>query len=1007
MHLHGHDGYSMLDALGKPIDVVSKAKELGQIAIAQTNHMFMGGYLDFYDSAKEVGIKPILGLEAYIVDDMKVHSKYSHITLLAKNLNGLRNLFKIVSNANINGFYYVPRTDVKDLFKYGDDLIVLSGCINGYFAKEIDNDSRLDMMIRQFYDRFGKDFYIELMPHNYDKQKILNDKLLQYSKKYGIDCVATEDFHYINSGDTKYHNILIMIKNKKNIKSKDNFGFSVTDLYIKSRSEMERDFKNVMLWDDKFIGYILDTTLSIADQCNVDLENRDYVFPKIDVPSQFKDSFDYLKYLALNGLEERGLKHNSKYIDRLNYELKIISEKHFSDYFLIVRDFIKWAKDKKIPVGPGRGSAVGSLIAYLLKITEVDPIKYELLFERFINPLRIKIPDIDTDFGDVSRNKVKEYLSNKYGQGNVVSIGAYSFFTPNNCFRDVCRTQCLNFSEINDLAKTIYSSKDPLFKSYATIDDNLEVNEQLQKFAEKYPDIIEAVRKIQLQPRHFSVAAAGMLITNDINNYTAIKRTKTILASELDKINIEKLKLLKIDVLGLKTLTILDFTLKQIGKDFSFLYNLKIDNDKNILAHFCNGDTDGVFQFESKPMKELLKRVKPNSFEDIIVLNALYRPAVISSGMLEQYINRRNGYEKIQYFHPIIKKWTESTYGIIVFQEQLMGILTELGIDMATADLIRYEVEKGNQEQILEYLKDAHNKNLSDVEIKNIINYLLKIGGYAFNKSHSTAYAMIAWYCMYLKTYYPFQFIISLLNAWIKDTDTLRIYIRNLLRTGIKFGRLDINTSDKFFIYDKQKIRFGFYAVKGIGEKVIDEIIAHRPYVSFDDFLSKVPRRIVNKKIVEILIKAGAFDNIEKNAWDKYGKFYKIDQLEPYNKIKFRVDAFGFYFSPQKIFNKILKKLKSRGFVKLSQLYSISEGSFVKSFGTISSVVSYRMKNKNLIYFVDLEDRRGNNFTLIVYKELYNPEIIKEGNFVKFIGIKNKDKIILNKANGAISLIKE
>jgi len=896
VHLHTHSHYSLLDGLAKIDDLVKKAKALGMPALALTDHGVMYGLVEFYQKAKKAGIKPILGVEAYVARNghqdkrPKIDDSPYHLVLLAQNETGYQNLIKLTTIAHLDGFYYKPRVDLSLLEKYHDGLICSSACLVGEVARHFLNndDQKAEETAKKYQQIFGTgNYYLEVQNHpNIEKQKIVNKKIISLGQKLDIPIIATNDIHYLNNDDDYAQDVLLCIQTKKTLSDTDRMSYMGEDFSMRTPDQVNKDWKN----HPEFIT----NTLELAEKCNVELALGKTLLPNFKVPNG-KNDIEYLEDLCQQGLKKRynQTKVSQEIKDRLKYELEVIKKTGFTSYFLIVADFINWAKDNGIVVGPGRGSAAGSLVSYLTNITNIDPLEYNLIFERFLNPERISMPDIDTDFADTRRDEVIEYIADKYGQDHVAQIITFGTMAARAAIRDVGRVMGLPYTYCDKVAKMI-----PMFMSLdqatKTVPDLREVMVD--------PDgkrLIEIAKKLEGCARHASTHACGVVLTpGPMDEHIPRQRSsqnENEITTQYEMHAIEDLGLLKIDLLGLKNLTIIENTLEILKKARGI--EIDIDQipleDKKTFELLQRVETTGVFQLESSGMKRYLKQLKPTELEDIIVMVSLYRPGPME--FIPDYIKAKHGQQKVYYLDERMKPILEKTYGIIVYQEQLMEIARELAnFSYSEADVLRKAVGK----KIASLLHEQEEKMISGM-VSNGINskvaqqiwdYVLPFARYGFNRSHGASYAMIAYQTAYLKAHYPSEFMASLLTADHGNTDRIAIEVEECRQMDLEVLPPDINESFRTFtvVYDSldqranktsDKVRFGLSAIKNLGANIIGEIIKERrdngPYKNLEDFLSRVKTKDLNKKSVEALIKSGTLDNLgERNQL-----LYNMDKL--------------------------------------------------------------------------------------------------------------------------------
>ncbi|MFA5051774.1 MAG: DNA polymerase III subunit alpha [Patescibacteria group bacterium] len=879
VHLHVHSHYSLLDGLAKIDDLVDRAKELGMPAVALTDHGVMYGAVEFYQKATKAGIKPIIGVEAYVARNgmlnkrAKIDERPFHLVLLARNATGYKNLIKLTSEAHLQGFYYKPRIDLDLLRQHADGLIGLSACLQGAVARSLVNHDMKHAIqtAQELADIFGPDnFYLEVQDHpTLDHQVMVNEKIFELGRTLHLPVVATNDVHYLNSSDDQIHDILICLQTKRKKDDRDRMSYLGEDFSLKSPERMAEAFKDH--------PEVIANTMKVADRCNCTIELGKITLPFFDVPDG-KTADQYLRELCLAGIPKRYPSYASdKAIsERLEYELSVIAKTGFAPYFLIVQDFVNWAKSNSIVVGPGRGSAAGSIVSYLTNITNVDPLKYELIFERFLNPERVSMPDIDLDFADTRRNEVIEYVEQKYGKDHVAQIITFGTMAARAAIRDAGRVLGIAYTYCDKLAKMIPMS--------LTINQALELNPELKDEYLHSPDaksLIDAARKLEGVARHASTHACGVVITKEpLDHYVPAQyatQGENIVVSQYSLHPIEDLGLLKMDFLGLKNLTILENTIDIIRKARGLetgTDHLVLD-DKKTFKLLQDGLTTGVFQLESTGMKRYLKQLKPTELEDIIAMVALYRPGPIE--FIPDFIAGKHGRRKASYLHPKLKPILEKTHGVAVYQEQLMQIARDLaGFTMPEADILRKAVGK----KIKKLLDEQHEK-LVDGMVKNkitksVAEKIWKIvepfARYGFVRAHAACYALIAYQTAYFKANYPDEFMASLLTSDYGDIDRIAIEVEECERMGIRVLPPDINESYSTFtaVFNpetkepEKKIRFGLKAIKNVGENIVRTIIKerkdHGPYQGLEDFLRRVQTKDLNKKSLESLTKSGALD---------------------------------------------------------------------------------------------------------------------------------------------------
>lgn len=881
-HLHVHTEYSLLDGSCKIKEIVGRAKELGMDSLAITDHGVMYGVIDFYKAAKEQGIKPIIGCEIYVSPGSRFdksigqsEDKYYHLVLLAENNTGYSNLMKIVSKGFIDGFYYKPRVDYEVLSEYHEGIIALSACLAGevqrYLARGFYEEGK--KAAKKYLNIFGEgNYFLELQDHGIPDQKTVNTSILRMSKELNIPLVATNDVHYINAEDAVAHDILLCIQTGKKVADEDRMRYEGGQYYLKSEQEMRQLFP--------YAAEALENTHNIAERCNVNIEFGVTKLPRYDVPEGYT-SWEYLNYLCNRGLENNYPDASKELRERLEYELNVINEMGYVDYFLIVWDFINYAKSNNIMVGPGRGSAAGSIVSYCLGITDIDPIRYDLLFERFLNPERVSMPDIDVDFCYERRQEVIDYVVEKYGEDRVVQIVTFGTLAARNVIRDVGRALDLPYAVVDEVAKMI--PKD----IGITIQKALKQNLDLKALYDTNPEVnnlINMAKRLEGLPRHTSMHAAGVVISQkSVDEYVPLSRASDgSIVTQFVMTTLEELGLLKMDFLGLRTLTVIQnavrYAIKSTGKPLDIN---KIDyNDKAVLDYIGTGKTDGIFQLESGGMKNFMKELKPQSLEDIIAGISLYRPGPMD--FIPKYLEGKNNPHNITYDCPQLEKILKPTYGCIVYQEQVMQIVRELaGYTLGRSDLVRRAMSKkkqsvmekerynfvyGNPE---ENVKGCIANGISEDTAKKIFDDMMDFAKYAFNKSHAAAYAVVSYQTAYLKYYYPVEYMAALMTSVIENSTKVSEYIVNSRNMGINILPPNINEGESGFSVSGNSIVYGLSAIKSIGKSVIDSIVEEREkngiFKSLKDFVERLSGKEVNKRTVENFIKAGAFDCMEGN----------------------------------------------------------------------------------------------------------------------------------------------
>ncbi len=874
-HLHVHSEYSLLDGSSKINELIERTKELGMDSIAITDHGVMYGVIDFYKKAKAEGIKPVIGCEVYVSSDSR-HRKdnspdnfYYHLVLLAENNEGYHNLIKLSSIGFTEGFYYKPRVDIEALRKYSKGLIALSACLAGPVAKNLLNVSyeKAKEQALLYDDIFGRgNFFIELQDHGLREQGQTNPQMIQISRETGIPLVCTNDIHYIYEDDAKAHDILICIQTNKTVDDDDRMTYEGGQFYLKSPEEMYSLFSHV--------PEALQNTYDISVRCNVDIRFNEYKLPKFNVPNA-EDSFLYLERICNMGLSERYGDITPELSQRLAYELSVIKEMRFVDYFLIVWDFIKYARDNDIIVGPGRGSAAGCLVAYCLRITNIDPLKYSLIFERFLNPERISMPDIDIDFCYERRQEVIDYVIEKYGDDKVAQIVTFGTMAAKGAVRDVGRALGMSYASVDKIAKMIP------FALGMTISQALKMNPDLLAEYNNDDDVkylIDMSKRLEGLPRHSSTHAAGVVICNEpVSEYVPLNQNDGVITTQFPMNTLEELGLLKMDFLGLRTLTVIKNAVDEIKRIHKI--DLNIDDidmtEPKVFEMIASGKTEGIFQLESSGMKSFMKELIPQSIEDLIAGISLYRPGPMD--FIPKYIKGKNSGHNITYVHPKLEDILKPTYGCIVYQEQVMQIVRDLaGYSLGRSDLVRRAMSKkkadvmAKERQNFIYGGDNVNgcvKNGIPKEIaETIFDEMTDFAKYAFNKSHAAAYAVIGYQTAWLKYFYPTEFMAALMTSVMDSSSKIAEYINECIKMGIEVLPPDINESYSHFSVSGDKIRFGFKAIKNVGRPGIEAIISERSknghFKSLSEFINRLSGGEINKRMLESLIKAGVFDGL-------------------------------------------------------------------------------------------------------------------------------------------------
>ena len=902
VHLHIHSEFSLLDGANRIKDLPVRAKELGMNAIALTDHGVMYGVIDFYKACKKEGIKPIIGCEVYVAPrsrfdkEPNIDNKYNHLILLAKNNEGYKNLSKLVSIGFVDGYYYKPRIDLEVLEKYHEGLICLSGCLAGSLNQALlnGNNEKAEEIALWHKKVFGEDYYIEVQNNGLQEQVLANQKLIQLARKLAIPLAATNDAHYLKREDAYNHEVLLCIQTGKRMSDSDRMRFETDELYVKSPEEMSEYFSN--------FPDAIENTVKIAEKCNVEFEFGHTILPNYDVPPEFETHYDYFKKLCDDGIKNRyGDNPPKEILERAEYELSIIKKMGYVDYFLIVWDFIHYAKTHDIPVGPGRGSGAGSIIAYAIEITDIDPIKYGLLFERFLNPERISMPDFDVDFCYEHRQDVIDYVSRKYGHDHVSQIITFGTMSARMVIRDVARALDFPYSEADKLAKMIPN------ELHITIKKALEQNKELNDLYENdgnIKNLLDIAMGLEGMPRQASTHACGIVITKDpVDTYVPLYVRDNQISTQYIMTTLEELGLLKMDFLGLRTLTVIKDTIDLVKQNRDIDVEFDKDMaDPKVYKLWQEGKTCGIFQFESQGMTNFMKELKPDCLEDLIAGVSLYRPGPMDQ--IPRYIKGKLHPGHNEYTHPRLEPILNVTYGCMVYQEQVMQIVRDLaGYSLGRADLVRRAMGKkkldvmakereifinGQVDENGNIIVPGCVRNGIDKESANkIFDEMAEFAKYAFNKSHAACYAVVAYRTAYLKAYYPAEFMAATLNSFLGNLDKIPQYIDECKLLGIEILKPDINKSNSKFTVENidggqkiGKIRFGLGSIKNVGLVPIDSIIKERnengKFKSFTDFCERIADEAVNKKCIESLIRAGAFQEFPENRATLLASFETI-----------------------------------------------------------------------------------------------------------------------------------
>ena len=1032
VHLHVHSEYSLLDGMSRIKDLPVRAKELGMKAIALTDHGVMYGAVDFYKECKKNDIKPIIGCEVYVAPRSRFEkeagrdSGYNHLILLAKNKEGYQNLSKLVSLSFVEGFYYKPRIDLEILEKYSKGLICLSACLAGSLSQAlIQDDMQKAEEIALWHKRvFKDDYYIEIQHNGLRQQIMINQKLIQLARKLDIPLVATNDAHYLKKEDSYFHEVLLCIQTGKRMSDEDRMRFETQEFYIKSPEEMADYFSE--------FPDAIENTVKIAEKCNYDFEFGVTKLPNYDVPEEYATHLDYFKDLCYKGIKKRyGENPAEEVMSRLEYEISVIDKMGYVDYFLIVWDYINYAKSVGIPVGPGRGSGAGSIAAYAIGITDIDPLKYGLLFERFLNPERVSMPDFDVDFCYERRGEVIEYVERKYGKDHVSQIITFGTMAARMVIRDVGRVLDYPYSETDKLAKMI-----PM-EVHITIPKALEQNREFKELYESNPSVkqlIDIAIKLEGLPRQASTHACGIVITKDpVDTYVPLYVNDGNISTQYTMNLLEELGLLKMDFLGLRTLTVISDTEKLVkqNRGIDVEYDKEM-NDPKVYKLWANGESIGIFQFESQGMTNFMKELKPDCLEDIIAGVSLYRPGPMDQ--IPRYIKGKQNPGHNVYTHPALEPILNVTYGCMVYQEQVMQIVRELaGYSLGRADLVRRAMGKkkldvmakereyfinGQVDENGNVLVPGCVRNGIDKESANkIFDEMAEFAKYAFNKSHAAAYSVVSYRTAYLKTYYPAEFMAATLNSFLGNLDKVPVYIYECKRLNIEILKPDINKSFTKFTVQDNKIRFGLGSIKNVGVSAIETVIAERikngEFKSFTDFCERIQSGTVNKKCIECLIKAGCFDSMSQTRATLLASFEKImdtinnqgrnslanqvtmfDIVEPEETVKYQYtvlkelderellsqekEMLGIYVSGHPL-EKLREAISNQTNITSIQIKDLNEensgnfkdGQTVKYAGTITGIKKKYTKRNTIMAFVTVEDLYG-SAELVVFDSVYS-----------------------------------
>lgn len=1031
-HLHTHTEFSLLDGACRIEQLVQRAKSLGMQSLAITDHGNMYGAVDFYKACKSAGIKPVIGCEVYVAPrtrfdkDKVIDKDYNHLVLLCKNEIGYKNLIHMVSKSFTEGFYFKPRIDHDLLEKYHDGLICLSACLAGEIPQALlqkDYDKAKQTAL-WYYDVFGEgNYYLEIQDHTMPEQKIVLEGIKRLSRETDIELVATNDVHYIEKKDARIQQVLICIATNHVIGEDTGLEFHADEFYLKSEDEMREVFADV--------PEAIDNTQTIVDKCNFDFEFGNTKLPYFETPDNM-DHFEYFKLLCMQGMKKRyGSNPPQEYYDRLHYELDTVNKMGYTDYYLIVADFVSFAKNNHIPVGPGRGSGAGSIAAYCMGITDLDPMKYNLLFERFLNPERVSMPDFDIDFCYERRGEVIEYVTKKYGADHVAQIVTFGTLATRAAIRDVGRAMGMPYAQVDAVAKLVPSD------FHITIEQAVNKSKELSALMAENPqvnELIETAKQVEGMPRNTSTHAAGVVIThNPVSSYVPLATNDGVPVTQYIMTTLEELGLLKMDFLGLRTLTVIDDAAKAAGVDID---NIPIDNDKDVYNLFSRGQTEGIFQFESSGMKQMLINLKPTALEDLIAATSLYRPG--PAKQIDTFVENSHNPQKVTYITEALKPILENTYGCVVYQEQVMQIFRELaGYSYGRADIVRRAMSKKKidvmQRERETFINGCNDNGIDENAANLIFDQMSDFAKYAFNKSHAACYALVAYRTAYLKCHYPAQFMAALMTSVLDQSNKIARYTAECKRIGLRLGPPDINTSMKGFTANGKVINYGLLGIKNVGSDFVDEIVEERKnghFTDLMDFCKRMQEGHFNRRSVESLIRCGALDCFDTNRRQmlqalpslitnlenyrqstKYGQvgFFDIAQGEimsldfevpdvaEFSKnelLKMEKEMTGLYLSghPMDKYSDVCKDL---GYADTIELIDAAKGenpkykdkSHVKLCGIIIRTTLKQTRNGGTMAFVTVEDLYG-SVEVIVFPntlEKYS-DLLYDGSVISVTG---------------------
>lgn len=1041
VHLHVHTEYSLLDGAIRIKDLVKKIKENGMESVAITDHGNMFGAIEMYKECIAQKIKPIIGCEVYVAPRSrfdkqgKIDTEPYHLILLAMNNDGYKNLIKMVSEGYTQGFYYKPRIDIELLEKYNEGIIALSACLAGEVARKIINNNLEGAKdtIRKYISIFGKDrYYLEIQDNKLREQVLVNSKLLELSKEFGIGIVATNDCHYLDKKDYDFHEVLLCIQTRTTMSDPERMSFKVNEFYVKTKEEMEKAFLN--------IPEAISNTQKIADMCNVTFEFGKTILPEFKIEEDMTH-LEYFKKLCYEGLEKKyPQKRREEALKRLEYEIDVIDKMGYIDYFLIVQDYINYARSQNIAVGPGRGSGAGSIAAYLIGITDIDPLRFNLIFERFLNPERVSMPDFDVDFCYERRAEVLDYVCRRYGANHVAQIITFGTMAPRAAIRDIARALDISYQKADKIAKLIPRDLK------ITIDRALETSKELHDLYEsdlEVQKVIDLSKKAEGLARHASTHAAGVVITKEpVVNYVPLYENDGIVSTEYTMTTLEELGLLKMDFLGLRTLTVIQDTKKLVKKIRNIDIDFKEMNDEDTFKLLTDGKTLGVFQMESPGFRRVMMELKPSTLEDIIVMISLYRPGPMDQ--IPRYIHNKENPLNVIYTHDSLKKILKDTYGCMVYQEQVMQIFRDLaGYSFGRADIVRRAMGKKKLDVMAKertiFVEGAKKNNIDEKSANKIFDEMAEFAKYAFNKSHAACYAVVAYQTAYLKAHFPREFMAAIMNSFLGNLDKIPIYINECKNLNIEVLRPDINESYLKFAVINNKIRFALSSIKNVGKAAIEEIVKERKqngkFLSFIDFCERLSGECVNKKCIESLIMSGCFDEIDKeitrydmlesfdgivdnvnqtrknNYINQINFFEEISQNDnskiviskssrtPTKKdlLDMEKEMLGMYVSghPLDEYKEYIEKNSTVNTFLLNDDSQI-DGKFVKEkydnktetiCGIITSLKLLTTKNSKQMMFLTLEDMLG-SVELVIFPTVFSKfyDLLKEDNVIKVIG---------------------